>query len=306
MKDKKPVLITIVVLLLIFTPLTVISAFVKVGKNPLDENPGHDFYYENKLWFYDDNNELISKYECKTTKCDLATTTITDNEYGINYYKDGKLTKVNNNNKFTFIKDGVLTYLVNVSSGTALQKYLQIKNYNTKVEEDIYILQNENKLWGALSIGDALSPVIPFEYDFLGILNNVSDDYLKVNDSIALKHNRRCLIDKNDSIVSSYYNEPIIDYSSKYIITKANNRIKIYDYEGLEYLNNLNFSDYALYNDYIGLLMNNMVYIYNNLNSNYIKSININSTGSTGKLTIREENNQIAVKIGDNIVSYLN
>ena len=303
MKDKKPVLITIVVLLLVFTPLTVISAFIKVGKNPLDENPGHDFHYDNKLWFYDENNKLISSYECKTAKCDLAVSTITDQEYGINYYQDGKLTKVNNNNKFTFIKDGALTYLINVSNGTVLQKYLQIKNYNTKVEDDIYILQNENKLWGSLSIGETLSAVIPFEYDFLAILNNTSDDYLKVDNFIALKDNKWSLIDKNNTKISDSYNEPIIDYNNKYIVTKQNNRIKIYNYEGLEYLSNLNFSDYALYNDYVGLVMNNMVYIYNDLNNNYLKNITINSTG---KLMIEEKDNRIAIKIGDNIVDYLN
>ena len=303
MKDKKPVLITIVVLILIFTPLTVISAFIKVGKNPLDENPGHDFYYKDKLWFYDEDDKLISSYKCKTNKCDFATSTITDNEYGINYYQEGKLTKVSNNNKFTFIKDGVLNYLINVSSGTVLQKYLQIKNYNTKVESDIYLLQNENKLWGALSISDALSAVIPFEYDFLALLNNTSEDYLKVNNFIALKDNKWYLIDKNNSIISSYYNEPIVDYNDKYIITKKDNQFRIYNYEGLQYLNNFNISDYAIYNEYVGLISNNRVYIYNNISDNYIKNVPINKTG---KLNIIADENKVVVKIDEEIIDYLN
>ncbi len=304
MKDKKPVIITIVVLLLIFTPLTVISAFVRVGKNPLDENPGHDFYYENKLWFYNENNELLSNYECRTVKCDLATTSITDGEYGINYYKDGKLEKVLNNNKFTFIKDGALTYLYNVTSGTVLKKYLQVKNYNTKLEDDIYIIQNEDKLWGALSIGEVLSAVIPFEYDFISILNNdVTSEYLKINNFIVFKDNKWYLIDKNNSVISSYYNEPIIDYNNNYIITKNNSKLRVFNYQGTEYLNNYNISDYAFYNNYFGAVINNNIYIYSDLNSNYIKSLSVTNNG---KLKIESTDNQIAIKIGDNIIDYLN
>ena len=60
MENKRPVLITIVVLLFIFTPLTVLGAFSNSNYNPLEENSNHEFYYKGKLWFYNEKNRLMS------------------------------------------------------------------------------------------------------------------------------------------------------------------------------------------------------------------------------------------------------
>ena len=303
MKNKKIVLGAIIFLLIIFVPLTAIGYFVKDKKNPLDENPNHDFYFEDKLWFYDNNDKLISKYECQTNKCDLAKLSIDDDEYDINYYKGGTLEKVENNNAYTFIVDGALNYLFDVQSGRSLQKYLQIKNYNTKLKNNLYIIQNENKLWGVLSIGETLESLIPFEYNFLGILNNFNEDELKTDIFIALKDERWFLINKENMPISSQYEEPIVDYNDNFVITKKNDRIKIYNYEGVEYLNTYNFTDYALYDKFIGLIANNTVYIYNDLNSNYIKNIPINRMGD---LKLEAKGNQVVIKLDDEIIDYLN
>ncbi len=303
MKNKKIVLYTIIFLLIIFVPLTIMGMFVRDKKNPFDENPNHDFYYEKKLWFYDDNDKLISNYECQTNKCDLANLTIDDDEYDINYYKDGTLEKVENNNAYTFIRDGALNYLFDVNTGRSLQKYLQIKNYNTNLKNNLYIIQNENKLWGIISIGETLEALIPFEYNFLGILNNFDEDGLKTDNFIALKDDKWFLINKENMPISSKYEEPIVDYNDNFIITKKNNRIKIYNYEGREYLNNFNFTDYAIYDKYIGLITNNTIYIYNDLNSNYIKNIPVNKNG---KLTLETKGNQVVIKLDDEVIDYLN
>ena len=88
-----------------------------------------------------------------------------------------------------------------------------------------------------------------------------------------------------------------------FVITKKNDRIKIYNYEGVEYLNTYNFTDYALYDKYIGLIANNTVYIYNDLNSNYIKNIPINRMGD---LKLEAKGNQVVIKLDDEIIDYLN
>ena len=303
MKNKKMVLYTIIFLLIIFVPLTIMGFFVRGKENPLEENPNHEFFFENKLWFYDKNDELISKYECKTNKCDLAKLTIDDEEYGINYYKDGTLEKVENNNVYTFIADGALNYLYDVENGRALQKYLQIKNYNTKVKNDIYIIQNEDNLWGAISIGETLSALLPFEYDFLGIVNDFSEEELNVNYFIALKNDKWFLVDKENTMISSESDDPIIDYNDKFIITKADDRIKVFSYVGTEYLESYYFNDYALYDKYIGLVTNDTVYIYDDLEANYLKSIPIDTPGN---LKLEPKGNQVLVKLDDEVIEYLN
>lgn len=302
MKNKKIVLGVIIFLLIIFVPLTVMGYFVRDKKNPLEENPNHEFFFKNKLWFYDDNDKLISSYECQTNNCDLAKLTIDDEEYGINYYKDGSLEKIKNNNYYTFIKDGALNYLYDVQNGRTLQKYLQIKNYNTNIKNDVYIIQNESNLWGAISIGETLNALVPFEYNFLGIKNNFDDDELKVDYFIALKDDKWFLVDKENTKISTEYDDTIIDYNNQYIITKKDNRVKVYSYVGVEYLETFYFNDYALYDNYIGLLTNDTIYIYDDLSSNYIKNIPITKTG---KLTLEPKGNQVVIKLDDEVIDYV-
>lgn len=303
MKNKKIVLGAIIFLLIIFVPLTIMGYFVKDKKNPLEENPNHEFYFENKLWFYDNNDKLISSYECQTNKCDLATLSIDDEEYGLNYYKEGTLKKVGNNNSYTFIGDGALNYLYDIKNGRALQKYLQIKNYNTKIKNDVYIIQNEKKLWGAISIEENLRALVPFDYEFLGIINNISNGELQLNYFVALKNGEWFLVDKENTKVSSELDSPIVDYNEEYIITKKDNRVKVYSYVGNEFLDTFYFNDYALYDKYIGLVTNDTIYIYNNLNSTYLKSIPNNKSG---KLTLEPKGNQVVIKLNEEVIDYLN
>ena len=68
MKDKKT-LITIIILLVVFLPLGLVGTIkhFSTSKTNVDvnSNPNKEFIYNNKLYFYYEN-ELLATYECST------------------------------------------------------------------------------------------------------------------------------------------------------------------------------------------------------------------------------------------------
>ncbi len=305
MQNQKATLITIVVSLLIFTPLTVISAFIKEDKNPLDKNPKHEFFYKGFLWFYDENDKFLSKYECLTETCDFTKTVIDDTNYGINYYEDGKKEKVSIiDDRYTFITDGAIKYLVNVATGGSLQAYKEVKNYYTHLDNNIYIIKNSDDVWGALSVGSVLSPVLPFEYDFIGLTNNMLDDNILATDKfIVKKNNKWYLVDKNNSALSGYFDDPIINYTDNYIITKNNKTYRIFTYQNYEYLSNMQIVNCVVEGNFIGVVSNNMLYIYQNNFDNYLNSYSLNNQSS--KIELNKVSNGLEIKVDGKILETL-
>ena len=299
MINKKTVLATIIALLIIFVPLTIASYFLKEKENPFDKNPGHDFYYKEMLWFYE-GNDLINTYHCNTTSCDYAEYVIDDED--INYYKEGNLKKsevINNN--YVFIKDGALTNLYSLDYGKVLQSYKQIKTYNTNVFDNTYILQNQDNLWGAISVSENINSVLPFEYSFVGLRDNLNEDgSLNTDMFIVSKNNKWYLVSKDNEKESAEFDSKIVDFNNKLIVTKSAN-YHIYNYDKNEYLIDYNISDYKLVKDYLLIISNNILYIYKDISNGYLKSYNV----SSGKLNTEIENNKIIIKIGENVIDTL-
>lgn len=245
MKENKGVLITIIVLLAIFFPLTVIG-FVENKK--IENNYEHKLYYEGYLWFYD-NDELIGKYECKTTDCNLAKTTIIDDAYNKRNYRgdlDDIITPINN--KYAFIKDGIDIILYDIKTNGELAKYKSINNYNAKIVDIAFILEQQNGKFGVLKFINGLESVIPFEYDFIGLTNNLSENNeLIANYFLVKQDNAWFVIDNQNAIVSKKYQDEIIDYRifDQYIAIITNEKIDIYNLDDdiLKYSKNIN-TDY--------------------------------------------------------------
>ena len=80
MKANKYSLVIIILLLVITLPLTVMGYIYKQN-HKVDENKNHEMYYKGKIWFYNNSGELLGTYECKTEVCELAKSTIDDEEY---------------------------------------------------------------------------------------------------------------------------------------------------------------------------------------------------------------------------------
>ena len=131
-KYKKGSLTIIILLLIIVLPLTVVGIIYNNKQNNI-ENPNKEFYYDNKLYFYDNGGELIGKYECMYKNCDYAKISNQDDEYGINYYKNSieKIEIINN--QYAFIADykdeqnSVMLY--DVKNNSLYASYKSVKNY---------------------------------------------------------------------------------------------------------------------------------------------------------------------------------
>lgn len=303
MTNKKATFITIIVLLCIFAPLTIIGIINQNGKNMLEENPNHEFSYKGHLWFYDNENTFLSKYECLTKVCELSSPTIDDLVYDINYYKAGTTLQVPViDNKYTFVTDGELIYLYDVENGISLQSYKSLKNYNTKIVDNSFIVQNSNGVWGVLTLnGSGLSNPVKFEYDFIGLLNRVNAEGTLLNDKyIVKKDNKWYLINNENSAITGYIDDPIIDYTSDYVISKNGDKIRIYSYENYEYLTNYNIKDYVLIDKYIGVITDKFVIVYDNLGNDHITAVSI--VDKPGKVTLELNNNQITVKVNDEVI----
>lgn len=302
MENKRVTLIVIIVLLGVFLPLAIIGVINKDGKNMLEENPNHEFSYKGHLWFYDESNEFLSKYECLTKVCELSSSTIDDSMYNINYYKDGSIKQVPIiDYKYTFITDGELIYLYDVVHGTTLQAYKAIKNYNTKTINDTYILQNKDGLWGAISFGNGLSNPVKFEYDFVGLINNVNGEGKLLQEKyIVKKDSKWYLVDNENNSISGLIDNPIIDYTNDYIFSKSADEIKIFSYENYEYLQNFKIKDYILVDKYIGLITDTHLMIYSDLGGTRIKAYSLNNLNGDIKLELN--NNKIDVKVNEELI----
>ncbi len=298
---NKGIFITIIVLLCIFVPLTIIGFLNKRNISPLEENPNHDTYYNGYMWFYDSEDNFLSKYECITETCIYANTVIDDETYGINYYKEGIKKEVNIiGNKYALITDGSLVHLYSVSNGSILQSYKAVKNYNTDLENNTYIIQNNEGVWGALTIGETLKSILPFEYSFIGLKNELKEDNtLSTSKFIVSKDQKWFIVDNNNSALTGYIDDPIIDYTNEYVFSKNNDRVRIYSYENYEYLPDYNIKNYILEDKYIGIVTDSFLLIYENLGNKYIKSMAL--TDNTNDIDLEKNNNKLDIKVNGEV-----
>ena len=298
-KHKKISFIIIVVLLVILIPLTILGFIGRKVNARLLDNPNHDLYYKGHIWFYDNDGNFKSKYECINEKCEISKTIINDDEYDINYYKDGKSrdTKIISD-KYVFITDGEEIELFDISIGNVITKYKSIKNYYTNLN-DTYIIQNANNKWGVLNFVGTLKSILPFEYDFIGLIDEAVAE-VNLDKFIVEKDNKWQIINNQKSHVSGSFDEIITYYNDQYIFLKNDNNIfKIIDYQDNEYLKDYVITKYYIVDKYTAIISNNNLYIFENLNNNYIKSVPITNSDN---LILELNNNKLTIKNNDNII----
>ena len=305
MENKKSVLITIIVLLVIFIPLTILGYFNR-SESKKNENPNHELYYQGYLWFYNASNELIYKYQCQTETCGLAKGSIDDDSFGIYYYKDGNIENIPLiNDRFAFILDGEYIYLYNIETDLKLSTLKAVKNYNTIIENNTYLMQNHDGLWGVFSLNENIEQILPYEYDFIGLPNRLNyENNLSTESFIAFKNPAWFIVVNIGSNLTTAYNYPIIDYSYNYVVCKEaeTSKIHIYDYEGNEYLKEVNIKKHIFESNYTGIIVDNVLYIYNNLAEDYLKII---SVPEGGNVTMETAEDIINIKINGEIVETL-
>ena len=297
MKNNKMVLPVIIILLIIFLPLTVIGSYKSLSKGTSLENPGKEHKYNNKLFYYDSEGKLLGTYECTSSDCDDAQTEIDDE---INdFYKEGDKNDIGVfNTDNVFIKDNDKIYLYSLSTKIKLLTLNMLKNYNSDIEGNYLIVKNEENLYGLFDLNVGNFKIKP-SYDYMALANKTDGEVIKSDKIIVEKLNGYYLIDKDDNSLTSTFGVPIYDYNDNLIISKNNDIYSFYTYNGNNILSDLSINNYEYFNDYIIILTSssNEIIIYNSKVGTIEKRYTPIETDS---LSYEINDNQIIIKNNGN------
>lgn len=313
MKKNKLTLILIVVLLVLFLPLS-ISSFIlhKKYTTPVVINPKREFKFENKLYFYRGNN-LLGTYECENFNdfCDYASTKEEEKKYNLKEPESlgGRLSLINN--RFAFLIDSPTSklneapvLLYDLTRNNVIGSYKEIKNYGIGLDKDYYIIKNEKDLWGVMTFNDGIELALPFNYEFIGINNSLSENgLLNSNIFVAMKDNEWQLLDGKGQELSPVFKSEIYNYDDQTIILKEMTGVKFVNYQGEMIFNG--FYQYIDYNEenpnYLHVIdYDNNYYIYDLkakksiTNPHYVSSIH--------DVRIVEERGMLRLYINDTLI----
>lgn len=297
MKNNKMVLPVIIILLIIFLPLTVIGSYKSLSKGTSLENPGKEHKYNNKLFYYDSEGKLLGTYECTSSDCDDAQTEIDDE---INdFYKEGDKNDIGVfNTDNVFIKDNDKIYLYSLGTKIKLLTLNMLKNYNSDIEGNYLIVKNEENLYGLFDLNVGNFKIKP-SYDYMALANKTDGEVIKSDKIIVEKLKGYYLIDKDDNSLTSTFGVPIYDYNDNLIISKNNDIYSFYTYNGDNILSDLSINNYEYFNDYIIILTSssNEIIIYNSKSGTIEKRYTPIETDS---LSYEINDNQIIIKNNGN------
>lgn len=313
MKKNKLTLILIVVLLVLFLPLS-ISSFIlhKKYTTPVVINPKREFKFENKLYFYRGNN-LLGTYDCENFNdfCDYASTKEEEKKYNLKEPESlgGRLSLINN--RFAFLIDSPTSklneapvLLYDLTRNNVIGSYKEIKNYGIGLDKDYYIIKNEKDLWGVMTFNDGIELALPFNYEFIGINNSLSENgLLNSNIFVAMKDNEWQLLDGKGQELSPVFKSEIYNYDDQTIILKEMTGVKFVNYQGEMIFNG--FYQYIDYNEenpnYLHVIdYDNNYYIYDLkakksiTNPHYVSSIH--------DVRIVEERGMLRLYINDTLI----
>ncbi len=270
MKNKKITFWTIIVLLIIFVP-TAIYGTVKhfQGTHVEEENPNHDFKYNGKLYFYNQDT-LVGTYTCNyVNNCNLAkTSTKSESSLAEPVSEENQELPVIKN-RYAFLtdtnqKEEGLISLYDIELQRVIGTYKQVKNYGIGIVGDYYILQNDDDLWGVISFKNGVNVHIPFQYDYIGLANHIDENENKISSGVfaVYRENSWQLIGADGATYTETLAEDLFSYNNEYIVIKLENQMKLMDYKERVYLENLNYINF--YNKYLEIIdLNSNFYLYN-------------------------------------------
>ena len=228
---NKTTLWVIIALLLLSSSMAGFGYYVHVDKikNPPPENPNKEFKVNNKLYFYDDNKELLGTYDCTQSVCGYAKNYVDDSAYSVNYYKDAATNEISMiNNRYAFICDNKDIYsddviLYDVVNSRVVKKLTGVKNYTIGIVNDYYLVKNESSKWGIMKMSNNAGMIIDFKYDYIGLPNNIDTNsgLLKADGFIVFDINGWKVVSDSDSDLSNYSINQIYDYYDGYTITTS-------------------------------------------------------------------------------------
>lgn len=319
-KKKKILIISGIVLLLII--IGIVLFFVLKKDEKLENNEPSvvvmmdNYKYENgKLIFLEDDEE-IGSYECENKDENLCKTADITNDD--NFFDEVKVdekgdslvipTKIYNK-RFVFVVDhkddndkSIKVY--DLKENKVLKTVFAVKAYDDY--ENYVVLKNEESLYGLEKFSDdALETVIPYDYDFLGLLPNQEDVKL-----IAVrKANNYYLTDLSNKILTKALTSPIVLANDKYVVLENTNKTySVYDYNASK-LNDKTYDYVNLLNDYIIYVNNNQLYVsdyQNNLMINegiFLKNQNYNPKSTYENYKLIKTEKAYDYELNDNILN---
>jgi len=284
---QKGVFVTIIVLLVIFLPLSVFSFVLHLMNEPDAEtkqpdNPTHQFQYNGSLYFYNLAGVLIGKYDCqnKNGVCDYATSSTDDKLYSVDYYpnEDAKITSINNRYAFLVDSESLSTakpFLYDIVNGRIITTYSSVKNYGLGIENDLFIVGNDSLKYGVLSLKQDPVVKVKFDFDYLGIANFINDDENKLMSDffVGYKDKTWVLLDMNGAILTDALSREIVSYNGKNIITKDDSGYYLVDYQDNILLPNGPFQKLSFTGKYLNIYdFNQQFYVYDIVSSNNIST----------------------------------
>lgn len=274
---NKPTLIAIIVLLVIFVPLSIYTTYLKLFK--VEELPD--------------------------TKIQEVTSYLDEIDKFVDIKTDGKRTNIGTfkiaNKDYTFVLKDNTVYLHSIADNLNILDYQAIKFYNSYIENNLLIVKRDNK-WGIINL-NSLQPVVKPEYDYLGLIDDEKDDVLNTNTFIGLKNNFYSLYKLGDSFkkVSSDFKDIIYTYNNnqKVIITINNDRYKVYDFNGNNLLENYEITNAAITNNYLAIIdSQNNLYLFNRVPGLPFENYSVKDVS---KLKLKESANTLEIYLNDNL-----
>lgn len=313
---KKGVLILIIVLLVIFTPLTIFSFVLHLMKgseeaNTAVENEGHEFAYQGKLYFYSKDDRLLGTYACEHPGeyCNYAVSSLDNQDYALDSYVSDDFTTSLIQDRYVFLIDGTnekdsTPFLYDLSSERVLMRYMLVKDYGIGIENNCFIVKSTSSKYGVINLSGDIAMPIPLEYDFLGLANLVDEEEQKIIGDIyaGLKNNMWYLIGENGAVLTEPISREIVTYNGQYIITKDEDGYHLINYKNEELLEEEAYTSLSFTGKYLNVLDNyNDFYVYDIAASKKISTpIHVKNTdivtsriNDNGKLEVLQNGNLI-------------
>ena len=232
MSHQKIAFIILLAFSIVFIPLAGVSTFFHIQTvAKQDKNKKHEFFFEGKLYFYDQEN-LLGTYTCENIDyCNYAVKRVVSN-YPL-LEPESSLDKFDLiENRYALLMDSTMAelnkaeiLLYDVQNKVNIDSYLEIKEY----KDHLYFAKNKESKWGLLEIKDSVTVKIPFVYDHMGSCDQ--------EDEIAvLKDNSWYLIDQNNQKLSSEWTSAIVNYNDSAVLIQVTDGYQLLSYEGLNIL----------------------------------------------------------------------
>ena len=244
MQTRKISFVVILVLLILFLPLTIFATIMhfKTGQNTVLENY-EDVVEDGKISFYNQDT-LLGTYTCQNTDyCDYAFIRY-NNPYDLQEPEStGKEKYSILYNRYTFLMDAAMTELLSadillydIQNEQVLSRYKEVKNYGG-IENDLYFVKNEEDLWGAVEIKEEITLKIPFQYDYIGLANQKNEtDQVKAESIVALKDGKWFIINQENNRISDEFQNSITNYNENYVIVSDGSRMRLLNYRNINQL----------------------------------------------------------------------